>query len=80
MSIKEHYLYPLYISYLKSRKISKGAFDLKSFSESAFFEFKYKYESDVNFQQDQESKFKSTLREDKINKIIDDEFNRTIET
>ena len=70
MSIKEHYLYPLYISYLKSRKISKGVFDLKSLSESAFFEFKFKYESDINFQQEQESQFKSISRENKINQII----------
>lgn len=79
MSIREHYLYPIYISYLRSRKISKGAFELKSFSESSFFEFKFRYELDIDFQQDQESKFKSSLRENKINQIIDDELNRPTE-
>lgn len=72
MSIKEHYLYPIYMSYLKSRKMSQGAFDLRCLSESAFFDFKYKYESDDNFQKDQEGKFRSIVREDKINSIIDD--------
>ena len=72
MSIKEHYLYPIYIAYIKSKRMSNGALELSSISESSFFEFKYKYEYDTKFHEMQENRYRSVIREDRINILIDD--------
>ena len=72
MSIKNHYVYPLYIEYLKSKRMSKGAFELSKLSEEKFFDFKFRYDTDEYFKEEQEKNFKSIIREDKINDILYD--------
>lgn len=72
MRIKEHYLYPLYLEYLKEKNMSKGNLALFKMSEDAFFDFKYKYDNDNLFKEVQNSLYKSTIRENKIDDIIDD--------
>lgn len=72
MSIKNHYVYPLYVEYLKSKRMSKGAFELSKLSEEKFFDFKFRYDTDEYFKEEQEKNFKSIIREDKINDILYD--------
>jgi hypothetical protein len=51
--MKEDYLYPYYLKHLDNRltegKLSRGSFSLLRISESAFDDFKYKFENDENF-------------------------------
>lgn len=72
MSIKDHHVYPLYVEYLKSRRMSKGAFEISKLSEEKFFDFKFRYDTDEYFREEQEKSFKSIIREDKINDILYD--------
>jgi hypothetical protein len=76
-SIKDHHLYPLYIEYLKRRKLSKGAFELSKISEDYFFDFKFRYDTDEGFRDKQDKFFKSIIRENKINNILDDKLHRS---
>ncbi len=68
--IKDHHLYPLYVEYLKNRRLSKGAIELSKLSEEAFFNFKYKYDTNDMFRDTQDKVHKSTVRENKINTIL----------
>jgi hypothetical protein len=79
-SIKEHYLYPIYLQYLSKKRLSKGALELSKISEESFFEFKYMYDSDNKFRDNQDQIYKSIVREDKINAILDDEPNRNLKS
>jgi hypothetical protein len=72
MSIKFNKLYPLYLEYLKTRRLSKGAFELIKISESEFISFKDRYEKDPIFHDDQDKIFKQLIRDEKINDIIND--------
>lgn len=72
MSIKEHYLYPLYVEFLKRKRLSKGALELSKISEEYFFEFKYKFDTNRLFREKQENLFKSIIRDNKIDNIIND--------
>ena len=72
MSIKEHFLYPLYVEHLKRKKLSKGAFQLYSISRDNFLQFESKYENDVFFKHEQDMILKSILRDDKIETLLDD--------
>jgi hypothetical protein len=51
--MKEDYLYPFYLKHLDNRltegKLSRGSFALLRISESAFNDFKYKFENDDSF-------------------------------
>jgi hypothetical protein len=51
--MKEDYLYPFYLKHLDNRltegKLSRGSFSLLRISESAFNDFKYKFENDESF-------------------------------
>jgi len=51
--MKENYLYPFYLKHLDNRltegKLSRGSFSLLRISESAFNDFKYKFENDESF-------------------------------
>lgn len=78
-SIKDHYLYPVYIEYLKKKRISKGALELGKISEDLFFDFKYQYDTDTKFKDNQDKIYKSIVREDKINTILDAKLNRHTE-
>lgn len=75
-SIKEHYLYPLYLEYLREKNLSKGALELSKLSENFFFDFKYKYDTDNDFKISQDSLHTSIVREEKIISIIDDKKSR----
>ena len=72
MSIKEHYLYPLYVEFLKRKRLSKGALELSKISEEYFFEFKYKFDTNRLFREKQENLFKSIIRDNKNDNIIND--------
>jgi hypothetical protein len=69
-SIKEHYLYPLYVEYLKNKRISLGAFEILKISEKNFYDFKYRYDSEDGFRDKMDRFYKSILRENKINDIL----------
>ena len=51
--MKEDYLYTYYLKHLDNRltegKLSRGSFSLLRISESAFNDFKYRFENDKNF-------------------------------
>lgn len=51
--MKEDYLYPYYLKHLDNRliegRLSRGSFSLLKISESAFNDFKYKFENDEHF-------------------------------
>ena len=51
--MKEDYLYPYYLKNLNNRlvegRLSRGSLSLLRISESAFMDFKYKYENDKEF-------------------------------
>lgn len=51
--MKEDYLYTYYLKHLDNRltegKLSRGSFSLLRISESAFNDFKYKFENDESF-------------------------------
>lgn len=79
-SIKDHYLYPLYIEYLKGRRLSKGAFELGKISKEYFFDFKFRYDTDDGFRDNQDKFFKSVVRENKIDNILDDKLHRNSES
>lgn len=70
MTIKDHYLYPLYLEHLKAKRLSNGALELYKMSEEAFFDFKYRYDTDVLFKEKQDRAYKSVIREHKIDDII----------
>ena len=79
-SIKEHHLYPLYLEYLSKKRLSNGALEMIKISKEAFFEFKYMYDTDDKFRDNQDQIYKSIIREDKINTILDGKFNRHTES
>lgn len=70
MSIKDHHLYPLYLEYLKRKRLTKGARELSKLSEEFFFEFKFKYDMNENFREKQDRAHKSISRENKINILL----------
>jgi len=72
MSIKDHHLYPLYIEYLKRKRLTKGARELSKLSEEFFFEFKTKYDLNENFREKQDRAHKSTSRETKLDILLKD--------
>lgn len=51
--MKEDEIYPYYIKHLDNRlienKLSRGSYSLLKISESAFNDFKYKFENDKEF-------------------------------
>jgi hypothetical protein len=73
MSITTHHLYPMYLEYIKSyKRRTHGQYELMKFSQEAFFEFKYKYDTNEKFRKRQDEAIKSIIRENKINDLIDD--------
>lgn len=71
-SIKDHYLYSLFVEYLEKSKLSKGAIELSKISEESFFSFKFKYDTSEKFKNDRDRFHKTINRENKINDIIND--------
>jgi len=76
MVIKDDELYPIYISYLESKKMNKGAFKLAQISSSMFNEFIHRYENNPDFKSKQDKLFTSIKRDNKIEEILEkkDEF------
>lgn len=69
-SIKDHYLYPMYMAYIQEKRITKGAFELFKISQEYFFNFKSKYDNDEGFKYKQDIKYKSVLRDSRIDDIL----------
>jgi hypothetical protein len=74
--MKNDELYPIYICYLESKKMTKGAFKLAQISESMFNEFVHRYENNPDFKCKQDNLYKSIKRDINIDEILDekDEF------
>lgn len=72
--IKNHRLYNHYVSYLEHKKdidrISDGAFSLLKISESAFNDFVYDYENNINFNNMVNDIHKKESRDEKINDLL----------
>jgi hypothetical protein len=67
--MKNDSIYPYYINYLDNRlldgKITKGSYSLLRISESAFEDFKFKFENDSEMRI-------SFIRDKKIDDLFDD--------
>jgi hypothetical protein len=63
----------MYLEYIKlPRGRTRGQYELLKFSQEAFFEFKYKYDTNERFRKRQDEAIRSIIRENKINDIVDD--------
>jgi len=67
--MKEDEIYPFYLKHLDNRltegRLSRGSFCLLRMSESAFNDFKYRFENDKNFSV-------QFIRDKKIDDLFDD--------
>lgn len=67
--MKEDEIYPFYLKHLDNRltegKLSRGSFCLLRMSESAFSDFKYRFENDKNFSV-------QFIRDKRIDDLFDD--------
>jgi hypothetical protein len=72
--IKNHRLYPLYVSYLEYKKeldkVSEGALSLLKMSESSFNDFVYDYEKSPKFYKLINDLYKKESRDEKINDLL----------
>ena len=73
MQIKNHQLYKLYLCYLDSKNMSKGARSLSEISESKFYEFLKRYEFEPGFKEKWENKLLENRRDENIQNILDKE-------
>ena len=71
MQIKNHQLYELYLCYLDSKNMSKGARSLSEISESKFYEFLKRYEFDPGFKEKWENKLLENKRDENIQTILE---------
>jgi hypothetical protein len=71
-TIKDHYLYPLYLEYLKDKNLSQGALELTKISQQYFFDFKTQYDTNEEFKDRQNRIYKVAERQNKINYILND--------
>lgn len=79
MSIKNDKLYKLYLEYLNTKRISKGAYELYKISSVDFNLFKERYENDPFFNEEQNKILKGILRDEKITDIVYDQTERNFE-
>ena len=67
--MKEDYLYPYYLKHLNNRlvegRLSRGSLSLLRISESAFEDFKFKFENDSEMRV-------ASIRDKKIDDLFDD--------
>lgn len=74
--MKKDEIYPYYILYLESRlstsRLSRGAYRLLKMSQSAFLDYKYRFENDELFYKKQIELHKSESRDKKIDDIFND--------
>ena len=71
MTIKNHQLYVLYLCYLESKNMSKGARSLSEISESKFYEFLKRYEFNPGFKEKWENKLLENIRDENIQIILE---------
>jgi hypothetical protein len=79
MSIQNEELYPKYLLYLESKNLSKGGFALSKMSTSLFEDFIFRFENNPTFQDKINNLYKSIDREEKIDDIVQDDFELFIE-
>jgi len=72
---KKHKLYKIYEMWVDSRKNSEGHKRLMKMSESSFLDFVGNYESHPDFKHRVDGISKSEIRDEKIDDILDDDFN-----
>ena len=74
VSIKNNELYPKYLIWLESRKMSDGLKELSKMSASLFEQFKFRYELNPSLRGEIDNKYKSIDREKKIDDLVEDDF------
>ncbi len=74
MEIKNHQLYPQFIVYLETKKMSQGAKSLAEISQSMFFDFTKKWENSPGFKEKIEKKLISEQRDGNIDVLLQDEY------
>lgn len=79
MSIKNDENYPKYILYLESKNLSNGGFALSKISAELFNQFLNRYKNNPIFQENLNNKFRSIDRQERIETIIDEDFDLFIE-
>ncbi len=80
MQIKTHNLYPIYLCYLDSKKLSIGAKSLAQISESMFSEFLKKYEFSPGFKEKWDKVILSEQRDESIGIVLGEEYDLFFET
>jgi hypothetical protein len=77
MNMKKDIGYNYYITYLNYRlisgKIDQNEFSLLKISYYNYSQFMNRFNSDIDFKKDIENKHITKLRDEKINKIIDED-------
>jgi hypothetical protein len=79
MSIKDDELYPKYLLHLESKNLSKGGFELSKMSKNNFEDFVFRYENNPTFKEKIDNSFRTIDREEKIEDIVNDEFDLFME-
>jgi len=79
MSIQNEELYPKYLLYLESKKLTIGGFALSKMSADLFNEFIFRYENNPTFQEKINNQYKYIDRQEKIEEIVQDDFDLFIE-
>jgi hypothetical protein len=74
MSIKHDELYPKYLIWLEDRKMSSGIKELSKISLTLFEKFKLRYTLNPSLKEKIDNSYKSIDREEKIDNIVDDDF------
>ena len=74
MNLKDEELYPKYLIYLENKKTTSGGFELSKISRSLFEEFKSRYDNNPSFSDRIDNQYKSVNREDKIDGLVNDDF------
>lgn len=80
MEIKNHQLYPQFIVYLETKKMSQGAKSLAEISQSMFFDFTKKWENSPGFKEKIEKKLISEQRDGNIDVLLQDEYSEFFKT
>ena len=74
--MKDDVLFPYYVVYLGSKlnegRLSDGSLSLLKISESAFEDFKYRFENEELFHSNMVELYKSEMRDKKIDDIFND--------
>jgi hypothetical protein len=74
MSIKNHELYPKYLLWLEEKNETTGSLELSKISKSLFEDFRIRYDLNPTFKEKIDKLYKSIDREEKIDVIVEDDF------